>query len=211
MELLLERLFESKPKVRVMRLFLRNPGKGFSFEEILELSGLTKREAEKELAKMKKIDLVRTRKGQVIVSIVKNSREGKNLKMTTKNVLLYEVHTGFEFFRELRDLILRQVPESRHKLIEKIKKLGRVRLAIASGAFINNDNSRVDLLIVGESVNRRRLESILQQWQANAGRELSYCLMTTEEFKYRIDMFDRFTRDILEGSHDKLINSLNIA
>lgn len=211
MELLLERLFESKPKVRIMRLFLRNPGKGFSLEEMLSLTGLTRREAEKELDKLKKLDFVRTRKGQVVISEVKTKGKAKKLRMVTKNVQMYEMNANFEFFRELRDLILRQVPESRHKLIDKIKKLGRVRLAIASGAFINSDNSRVDLLIVGENVNRRRLEQILQQWQANAGRELSYCLMTTEEFKYRIDMFDRFTRDILESSHDKLINSLNIA
>ena len=85
-----------------------------------------------------------------------------------------------------------------------------MKLAIAAGAFINSDSSRIDLVIVGDKINRRKIESLLHQWEANAGRELTYALMSTEEFKYRLDMFDRFIRDVLESAHDKLINLLNI-
>lgn len=108
-------------------------------------------------------------------------------------------------------MILRQVPEARHKLIGKLRKIGKVKLAIASGAFINNEGSRVDLFIVGDNVSRKKIESMLSHWEANAGRPLTYTLMTPDEFRYRLDMFDRFTRDVLESPHDKLINALNIS
>lgn len=211
MELILEKLFESKPKVRLLRLFLRNPNTSFTPEEILRLSGLSRRIAEKELSKLLKINLITARKTQIVVSRVHNNGATKNLRMRSRNAKVYTANQSFEFFRELRDLILRQVPEQRHRLVSRLRKLGKVKLAIATGAFINNENSRVDLLIVGDSIQRRKLENMLHHWEANAGRQLTYALMSTDEFKYRIDMFDRFTRDILEGAHDKLINALNIA
>ncbi len=42
------------------------------------------------------------------------------------------------------------------------------------------------------------------------GRELTYAVMTAEEFKYRQGMYDKFVWDILESEHDKLIDTLNI-
>lgn len=211
MENILEKLFESQPKVRLLRVFLRNPSGHFTLEELLRLTGFSKRIVLGELAKLQKIGLVQRKNVQIVVSEVTGSGTAKKLRMRSKTALAYTANQSFEFFRELRDLILRQVPEARHRLIVKIKRLGKVKLAIASGAFINNDGSRVDLLIVGDNIKRRRLETALQHWEANAGRPLTYALMTTEEFRYRLDMFDRFTRDILEGPHDKLINALNIA
>ena len=210
MELLLEKLFESKPKVRLLRLFLRNPHISFTPEEILRLSGLSRRIAEKELSKLLKINLITMRRTQIVVSRIHGDGATKKLRMRSRHACVYTANQSFEFFRELRDLILRQVPEARHRLIARLRKLGKVKLAIATGAFINNENSRVDLLVVGDGIQRRRLESMLSNWEANAGRQLTYALMSTDEFRYRIDMFDRFTRDVLEGPHDKLINALNI-
>ncbi|MBI2096957.1 MAG: hypothetical protein HYT40_02270 [Candidatus Sungbacteria bacterium] len=210
MELLLEKLFESQAKVRLLRLFLRNPSTNFTIDEIVRGTGIKKYQALKELAKLQKLGFVASRNTQVVVSRVTGNGKTKKIRMRSQRVRVYTANPSFEFFRELRDLILRQVPESRHKLTQRLRRLGKVKLAIAAGAFINSDNSRIDLLVVGEKINRRKIESMLHQWEANAGRELTYALMTTDEFKYRLDMFDRFIRDVLESPHDKLINLLNI-
>lgn len=207
---LLEKLFESEPKVRLLRVFFRNPSSHFSLEELARLSGFSDRIVAKELAKFQKIDLVQKKTADIVVSEVQGRGKTKKVRMRSKSVVVYTINHSFDLFRELRDLILRQVPEPRHRLIGKIKKFGKVKLAVASGAFINSEGARVDLLIVGDNIKRRSLENALSYWEVNAGRPLTYALMTTEEFKYRVDMFDRFTRDILEGPHDKLINSLNI-
>jgi len=210
MELILEKLFESQPKVRLLRLFLRNPGANFTIEDVIRGTGVKKYQALKEIVKLQKLGVCNSRITQVVVSRVSGNGKTKKIKMRSQRVRVYSANPSFDFFRELRDLILRQVPESRHKLIHKLRRLGKVKLAIAAGAFINSDNSRIDLLIVGDKINRRKIESLLHQWEANAGRELAYALMTTEEFRYRLDMFDRFVRDVLESPHDKLINLLNI-
>ncbi|MBI3627569.1 MAG: hypothetical protein HY220_02370 [Candidatus Sungbacteria bacterium] len=211
MELVLEKLFESKAKVRILRLFLRNPASHFSLDQVSRLVGLKEEETAKEISKFLQLGILKWRTTQVVVSELSGKGKMKKLRMRQKTVRVFIADENFYFFKELQALILRQVPESRHRLVSKIKKLGRVKLAIATGAFVNNDSARVDLLIVGDSINRRRLENMLHTWEANAGKELTYALMTTEEFKYRVDMFDRFTRDILETSHDKLINALNVS
>lgn len=210
MELILEKLFESQAKVRILRLFLRNSTTSFTLEDVLRGTGLKKVSALKEIAKLIRLRFLKSKNTDLVVSRVSGSGKTKKLRMRSTRVRIYTTDPTFEFFRELRDLILRQVPESRHRIIQKLRKIGKVKLAVATGAFINNEDARVDLLVVGEHVHRRKLESLLHLWEANTGRELTYVLMTTEEFKYRVDMFDRFIRDVLESPHDKLINLLNI-
>jgi hypothetical protein len=210
MELILEKLFESQPKVRLMRLFLRNPNTNFTIEDVLRGTGLKRAAALSEISKLVKLGFLKSKNTDLVISRVSGNGKTKKLRMRSVRTRIYHADPAFEFFRELRDLILRQVPESRHRIIQRLRKIGKIKLAIATGAFINSDDARVDLLVVGEKIKRAKLESLLHQWEANTGRELTYALMTTEEFKYRIDMFDRFVRDILESPHDKLINVLNI-
>jgi len=194
-----------------MRLFLRNPSMTFSEDEVARLTKLSKKKIDAELGKFLKLNFITKRTATVVVSNIEKKGKARKIKLQQKKLPVYGANQAFEFFKELRELILRQVPEARHKLIGKLRKVGKVKLAIASGAFINNEGSRVDLFIVGDNVSRRKIESMLAHWEANAGRPLTYTLMTPEEFRYRLDMFDRFTRDVLESPHDKLINALNIS
>lgn len=189
---------------------MRNPGASLSLEDVLRFTGVSRRDAVREIEKFEKLGLLKRKRLRMVISEVKGKGKTKKIRLRSKVVTVYAVNQSFELFRELRELVLRQIPESRHVLVEKLRRTGKIRLAVAAGAFINSDNSRVDLLVVGDGINRKRLDSLLQQWEANAGRELSYAVMSTEEFRYRQDMFDRFIRDIFDGAHDKLVNTLNV-
>jgi len=83
-------------------------------------------------------------------------------------------------------------------------------LTILSGIFINEENSRVDLFIVGDSIKKRKLFVFLRDLEAEVGKEIDYVVFSTADFNYRYDMFDRFIRDVLEKPHEKLINKLRI-
>jgi hypothetical protein len=126
----------------------------------------------------------------------------------------YELNTSFEFFSELRALILKSSPAEKDKLIRKISKLGRVRLAVISGIFLNTDNTGytpvADLFIVGDDINRKKLGSFLRSLEAEVGKEIKFGLMDKEEFEYRYGMFDRFVRVLLEGPHEKIINRMGL-
>ena len=126
------------------------------------------------------------------------------------------LNPDFEFFNELRALVLKPEPEERRALIRKISTLGRVKLAIISGIFLNTENSAIDsepvadLFIVGDDMNRRKITTFLQGLEAEVGKEIKFGLMEREEFEYRYGMFDRFVRVLLEGPHEKIINKLGI-
>jgi len=65
-------------------------------------------------------------------------------------------------------------------------------------------------LIVGDGIKNKSLANFLKDLESEVGKEIDYVVLTTADFKYRYDMFDRFIRDILEKPHEKLINKLKI-
>lgn len=128
----------------------------------------------------------------------------------------YALNDRFEFFEELRSLILKSSPAEKDRMIRRMSGLGRVKLAVISGIFLNNHNSidttesGVDLFIVGDDINRNKLRFFLKSLEAEVGKEIRFGLMDKDEFEYRYGMFDRFVRVLLEGSHEKLINKLGL-
>ena len=100
-------------------------------------------------------------------------------------------------------------------MVAKILKLGRIKLAVISGVFLNNngnsnDNSVADLFIVGDEINKDKLRTFLKALEAEVGKEIKLGIMDKEEFDYRHGMFDRFVRVLLESPHEKIINKLGL-
>lgn len=186
---------------------MQNPDLFFTFTEIVRRTNINSRTIKKELKKLLKIGLAKTR-----IANIKPDQpiRARKKRVRSKKMKIYYVNPGFELFSELRDLITRSSVTSKSKLTQKIKKLGRVKLAIIAGVFLNKDDTRADLLLVGDNIRKRGLESFLHQTESELGKHLQYTVMDTKEFKYRLDMYDRFLRDVLEYPHEKLINKMNI-
>ena len=141
----------------------------------------------------------------------------KKLKTKKNGVsfVKYALNSNFEFFEELRTLILKSSPAEKDKMVRKIYGLGRIKLALISGVFLNkkyegNDNSVADLFIVGDDISKDKLRLFLRSLEAEVGREIRLSIMDKEEFEYRYGMFDRFVRVMLEGPHEKIINKLGL-
>jgi hypothetical protein len=90
----------------------------------------------------------------------------------------------------------------------KIRNLGNVKLGVISGVFINNPKSKTDSLIIGDNVSKAKMKHLLEDLEAEMGREVNYSLMDSAEFKYRINMFDKFIMDILESPHEIVVNKM---
>ncbi len=144
------------------------------------------------------------------------SRIKKSIKRPIRvERVFYALNPNFEFFGELRSLILKSSPAEKDKMIKKITNLGKVKLAVISGIFLNKNSadtieSDVDLFVVGDDINKSKLRTFLKSLEAEVGKELKFGLMEKEEFEYRYNMFDRFVRVLLEGPHEKLINKLGL-
>ena len=152
------------------------------------------------------------RKGKHKV-VRKRTHKKKIARKTLVQKPTLALNTDFEFFYELRDLVLKSSPAEKDRMVERLNKLGRIKLAIISGVFINKENLDpliTDLLIVGDDVDRRKLHAFLRATEAEVGKEIKFTVMDKEEFQYRLAMFDRFTRVLLESPHEKLINRLGL-
>ena len=74
--------------------------------------------------------------------------------------------------------------------------------------FVQDKNGRVDLLIVGNKLKEKVLSDAIKTLESEIGSELSYAVFDTNEFLYRLDMYDRLICDILERPHRRLIDTL---
>jgi len=139
----------------------------------------------------------------------------KTKKIIRTDKTRWSLNPDFEFFNELRNLILKSSPAEKDKMIKKILGLGRVKLAVTSGIFLENTGSDLydtvaDLFIVGDDISKKKLRAFLVALEAEVGKEIKFTLMDKDEFQYRHGMFDRFIRVLLEGPHEKIINKLGL-
>ena len=120
------------------------------------------------------------------------------------------MNKNFPLFTEVQSLVLKASPPESIEVQRAIRKIGKVKLALMSGAFLGVEGARVDLLVVGENINLSRLINFVKQKETELGRELRYVILSTDEFLYRHEMFDRFLKDILEMPHQRIIDTLRI-
>lgn len=121
----------------------------------------------------------------------------------------YGLNSKFELSNDLKNLMLTPPPASFNRMAKKISALGRVKLALVSGVFLNKDNI-ADLLVVGDDIDRRKFKNFLKSLEAEIGTQLIFAIMDKEEFQYRRAMFDRFVRLMLEGPREVLIDKIGL-
>ena len=210
---ILEELFDNPARVRLLKFFLHNPDKSFSLKELKKYLKVDGRSLKREAVKLNLIGILKSKAAPPKTIIVKK-KFGKKFRKIAKRVSskerLYFTSTQFYFYPELKSLVLKSSPISEKKLLARIKKLGKIKLAVLAGIFVNSEKSRGDLLIVGDGISQKKADKFLEDLEAEAGREISLIILETEEFQYRWRMFDRFLRDFLEYPHEKLINKLRL-
>ncbi|MCK5490713.1 MAG: hypothetical protein KAI67_02620 [Candidatus Pacebacteria bacterium] len=185
---ILENLFRSKAEVKLLRLFLNNSEKEYLFNEIISNSKVKASLARKEINIFIKIKFLVQRK--------------------KLNKVYYSVNKDFIFYNELKRLIFKASPTSSEKISGQVIKLGRIRFVLISGIFLNSDKGKVDILIVGENINRARLKTFLSNIEAEVGKGINYVCMSTDELRYRKSMFDKFIINIFESPHKVLIDRM---
>jgi len=186
-----DNLFNSESKARIIKLFIYNSENAVSAKDVALRLNLGPRSVQKPIQELVESGLLRSK--------------------TTKGTKLFYVDQRCYFFKDLRTLVLKFAPVSFDKLTEDIKKIGSIKVVILGGVFLNTEKFRVDIFIVADKIKEGLFRKFLDNLEAEVGKEVTYATMSTKEFKYRMDMFDRFVRDILEFPHEKLINKLKIS
>ena len=210
----LAKIFGSDTKVRLMRLFLFNQETLYPIKDIVTHSKVSLAEAKKEINNLVSMGLIRQRESTADIISRPAVSSKKNLNKKTTQVKAktvgYILNQKFPYLEALKNLLITATLRADENLTKKFIKSGKLKLFLASGVFLQEWNTRVDLLIVGDELNMDNLSKAVASIEAEIGKELSYSAFDTEDFEYRVGIHDRLVRDILDSPHTVLIDKLGI-
>jgi len=192
----LAKLFGGQARVKIMRLFLLNNESMFEIEDVVGRSRVTKVNSRKEVNALLAMNFIK----QKMVT-----HEGT--RGAKKKVPSYQLNPNFPYIDSIRDLLVDPSLLLREDLSARFKQVGKVKLMIVSGIFIGSEKSRVDILVVGDKLKKNVIQQIIKGLESEIGKELNYVVLESDEFKYRIDMYDKLVCDILDWPHDKIIDN----
>jgi hypothetical protein len=190
---MIDALFGSKTRVKLLHLFLNNPGKSFYVREITRLIDEQINSVRRELSNMLEIGI-----------ITSDSADNK---------LYYEVNQRYDYYVPLRAIFADenvQLAQSTSKELgdwsSQIRDLAGVRIAVLAGVFVQGSVSKVDLLLVG-TTSPAKVQRFVKTVEKTEGREINYSLLSYDEFYYRYSLRDKFITEILNGKHVVLIDT----
>lgn len=192
---MIDALFGSKTRVKLLHLFLNHPGQSFYVREITRIIDEQINSVRRELANMLSIGI-----------ITSDSADNK---------LYYEVNQRYEHYVPLRAIFADQHVEAvadtslSNTWQEELKQLGGVRIALTAGVLVKGSTSAVDVLLVGD-VPQVKLKKVMKDIEKQEGRELNYSVLSYEEFYYRLSVRDKFITEILNGNHAVLVDTDNM-
>lgn len=188
----LEFLFGSKVRWRLIKFFMLNEKVSLTTTEIIERNKLEAKTAKEEAKKVL---------SQLVSAKFLYSR-------TIRKQKAFFVNAKYAFYDELKWLVVKSNIYPQCEQLNRVKNLGDVKLGLVSGIFINNKKSKTDLLLVVDGLSRAKLKHLIDELEAEMGQEINYSLMNSEEFRYRIKMFDKFILEILEQPHEVIVNEV---
>lgn len=182
----LDQLFGSKERVKLMKLFVFNRESAFTPAEIASRAQVRPNAVRREMNSLIKCGLVR-----------RNSKG-------------YFTRSDYPLIAELYQLLIKAAAFDREGLVSRLTRTGRIKLIIVSGVFTQTIESRIDLLVVGDSIKQGKLDSSVKAIEAEVGREIRYAALPTNDFKYRLGIYDRLVRDVMDYPHEKVLNKIGI-
>lgn len=200
---MLEQLFGSKTRVKLLRLFLNNPSQPYYLRELARSLKTQLNSVRREVNNLEKLGIIKSIK----LAEEPAGKTGKSKKDRGGSKKYFLAETDFILFPELKALLLKAQLLLERNFVSKIERMSDLKLFILSGIFVGIEGFATDMLLVG-SMNRKRLATIVKDFEKELNRSINYTVMTPQEFKYRKDITDRFLYDILEGRKIVILDKL---
>ena len=198
---MLEKLFGSKTRVLVLRLFLNNPDKCFFVRELARSLSVHLNALRRELDNLESLGIL----------FSTDRPEGKKDAVVTEEDSgrrkYYYLNRDCPLIDDLRALFIKAHTVMEHTLAEKVSKLGEIDFFLLSGVFVGSEEAEADILIVG-SIAKHKVQRLIAKFEKEMSRSLNYALITKNEFNYRRSVADKFLLGLMENKNITLINRL---
>lgn len=208
---MVEQLFGSKTRVKLLKLFYSNPNRSFYVREITRKIDEQINSVRRELSNLLSIGIVSSD--------------------DTNNRLYYEVNQEYEFFQPLSEIFggaekpvsnkIKTKQEQKEEVIiptkaklvdpevVELSSLGNIELALYTGQFTRDETSGIDMLIVGD-VNQTKLEKHMSKLEEKEKKEIRYAVLSSKDFAYRLQVKDRFISTVMSSKKQVLIDKKQI-
>lgn len=219
---MIEQLFGSKTRVKLLQLFYQNPNRSYYVREITRKIDEQINSVRRELSNLLSIGIITSD--------------------STNNKLYYEVSQDFEYYGALANIfggaklsaksdkksqiskkedqdklgsddlgskkVESQIQIERDPFVQGLAKTGNVRLALYTGQFTRDNIAGIDIVIVGD-VNESNIENLVKELEKIEKKELRYSIFTTGEYRYREQVNDRFVSNVKDAKKVILIDKDN--
>lgn len=202
---ILEKLFGSSARVKIMKLFLLNGINIFDKEDITKRAKVSRTHATKEISLLEKVGFIRKR------SFFKERVDGRTNKTSKKRSSGYALDPAFPYLHQLKNLLVHSEPITDSSITKRLSRYGNIKFIATAGIFIQDEDSRLDLLVVGDKLKTGHLQNVISVMESEIGTELRYSIMKTSDFKYRISICDRLIRDVLDYPHQVIVDKFGIS
>jgi hypothetical protein len=196
---MLEHLFGSRTRVKLLHLFLHHPDDVFFVRELTRRINTQINAVRREIQNLVDVGLIMEGESQEAESELK--RPGLKRKY-------YKANKQFALFHEVRSLLLKAHVFLERQVDQEILKLGDVRYLAFLGAFVGMRNQLVDLFIVG-TVDDTKLKQLMAETGKELEFEINYTCLTPQEFRYRKEIADRFVTAVLVAQKNVIVNKLD--
>jgi predicted transcriptional regulator len=194
----IEQLFGSKTRVKLLQLFYSNPNRSYFVREITRTIDEQINSVRRELSNLLSIGIITSD--------------------NTNNKLYYEVNQKYEYYAPLKQIFGGGLKKSRKAAAsdtpvepanEGLRAVGRVELAVLTGQFTRDNSAGVDLLVVGE-INPNALQKYVDELEAKEKRSIRYTHMDLADFRYRLQIRDRFATAITKAKKQVLVDEQSL-
>ena len=197
---MIEQLFGSKTRVKLLQLFYSSPNRSFYVREITRKIDEQINSVRRELSNLLSIGIITSE--------------------NTNNRLYYEVNQKFEYYKPLQEIFGGGVKKTAPKKAANgaagavaeetatgndLKAIGHIELALYTGQFTRDSGAGIDFLVVGD-VNKNALKKYVDQLEAQEGKSLRYAVMSMRDFEYRRAINDRFAVGIDNAKKQILVD-----
>ncbi|MFT5849277.1 MAG: DNA-binding Lrp family transcriptional regulator [Patiriisocius sp.] len=194
-------LFGSQARVKLLRFFLFNPSKEFTFDDISKRARLVRRTARTEMTALEKAGVIK--KKQIYVP----KEEGSDAKVRVQG---YALDKSFPELQALQTFLFETAPINGKTVLKHLRKVGVLDFVVVAGIFVRDFEQRLDILLAMKKLTNAKIENAIRSLESELGVEIRFAAFSSEDLVYRVGMYDKLTRDVFDYPHQILVDKIAI-
>lgn len=193
-------LFGSQARVKLLRFFLFNPSKEFTFDDISRRARLVRRTARTEMNALERAGVIKKKQIYIL-------KEGSTKKTKASG---YALNKDFPELQALQTFLFETAPINGKTVLAHLRKAGKLDFVSISGVFMRDFEQRIDILLAMKKLPENKVENAIRALEAELGIEIRFAAFDTDDLKYRIGMYDKLTREVFDYPHQVLIDKVDM-